>query len=207
LGGIEMDKDDILIEYFKSLREEIHIRIRQHTQLVWIKIVSLGGIISFFINQQYGDSGAVVCEKCATSMLYFVWIVPLAAVIMDMLIAGNLRGIFNLGTYIKKYIEEMAFKKTVTIEGFKFWEEDTGQGKPKGRNYTEIDLLAVWMFTLASAVFAFLLRWQIGFTQIDKILTLVCIIGISGSLVCLGHSIMKKGISDRLRALHRALHL
>jgi len=53
--------------------------------------------------------------------LYFVWIIPLAAVIFDFLIAGNLRDIYNLGAYIKRYMERMAFKEYVDIQGLKFW--------------------------------------------------------------------------------------
>ncbi len=96
------EKKEIVVEYLKSLREEIHLRIREHTRLVWIKIVSLGAIISFLITQ------SKLLEVYPLSS-YLVWIIPLAAVIFDMLIAGNLRVINNLGYYIKNYIEGEVF--------------------------------------------------------------------------------------------------
>ena len=39
------------IEYFKSLRNEIHLRIAEHRQLVWIKVIVLGLAISFWIKE------------------------------------------------------------------------------------------------------------------------------------------------------------
>lgn len=92
-----------IIEYFKSLRDEIHLRIREHTRLVWIKLIVLGGIISFLIATFYGK------EPSTSPLFYIFWIIPVAAIIFDMLIAGNLRVINNLGYYIKNYVEGEAF--------------------------------------------------------------------------------------------------
>lgn len=92
-----------VIEYFKSLRDEMHLRIREHTRLVWIKIVSLGAIISFLMATFYGKGPST------SPLFYLFWIIPVAAVIFDMLIAGNLRVINNLGYYVKNYIEGEVF--------------------------------------------------------------------------------------------------
>ncbi|MDI6795108.1 MAG: hypothetical protein QME81_19955, partial [bacterium] len=103
----------VWLDYFKSLRDEIHLRIREHTQLVWIKVISLGVIISFFYRVTK-DS-----ESLSVPLSYFIWIIPLAAVIFDTLIASNLRVIYNLGPYIKKYIENGAlteFKENIKVE-------------------------------------------------------------------------------------------
>jgi len=155
----------LLIEYFKSLREEIHLRIREHTRLVWIKIVSLGAIISFLMERFYaiGKVGGDL-----NSGLYFVWIIPLAAVIFDFLIAGNLRVIYNLGPYIKKYMEEIGFRKYTNIPKppeFKFWEEGIAQA-PEQREchcYTVLDMIVIWVFTFASWAFSVVLRLLVGF--------------------------------------------
>ena len=51
MNGNEQELN-ILLEYFKSLREEIHIRIMEHTRLVWIKVVSIGVMISLPLKHQ-----------------------------------------------------------------------------------------------------------------------------------------------------------
>lgn len=153
----------LLMEYFKSLREEIHLRIREHTRLVWIKIVSLGAIISFLMEKFYaiGKVGGDL-----NSGLYFVWIIPLAAVIFDFLIAGNLRVIYNLGPYIRKYMEEKGFRKYVDIPEFKFWEEGVATGlRPEYHCYTVPDMIIIWGFTLASWAFSVVLRGLAGFNS------------------------------------------
>ena len=168
----------LLTEYFKSLREEIHVRIVEHTRLVWIKIVSLGIIISFFMKTFYAP-GATSAEVSSTSHLfYLIWIIPLAAIIFDMLIASNLRDINNLGQYIRKYLEGKAFNQYVDIPKFNFWEEVAGQGNPKLRCYTKGDVVVIWLFTLASGIFSWLLRRQLGFDSLDTVLSLICGIGI-----------------------------
>jgi len=188
-----MDKKEpeiiVLIEYFKSLREEIHIRIREHTRLVWIKIISLGAIISFLMERFYVGGVTVGGESPTSYLLCLVWIIPLAAVIFDMLIAGNLRDINNLGHYIKKYFEEKAFREYVDVLEFNFWEEAAGQAAPEYRCYTKEDMVVIWLFTLASGVFSGLLRCQLGFIWVDAILAIICAIGVVFALRYLIRSI------------------
>jgi uncharacterized protein (UPF0128 family) len=74
----------MIIEYFKSLRDEIHLRIREHTRLVLIKLTVLGAIISFLVATFYGK------EPSTSPLFHLFWIIPTAAIIFDMLIAGNL---------------------------------------------------------------------------------------------------------------------
>ena len=179
----------LLIEYFKSLREEIHLRIREHTRLVWIKIVSLGAIISFLMERFYAI-GKVGGDP--NNGLYFVWIIPSAAVIFDFLIAGNLRTIYNLGAYIKRYMERMAFKEYVDIQGLKFWEEGVAQA-PEQREYhcyTVPDMIIIWSFTLASWAFSVVLRWLVGFNYyVDIPMAVISVVFISFALRYLIRSI------------------
>lgn len=105
----EEQKIDALIGYFKLLKEEIHLRIQEHTRLVWIKIISLGAAISCLIGKFYEPIMKNEDFSAMSPLLYFVWIIPIAAIVFDMLIAGNQRIITNLGYYIKKYIESGAF--------------------------------------------------------------------------------------------------
>ncbi len=102
-------ENKIIIEYFKSLRDEIHIRIQEHTRLVWIKIVSLGVMIYFLVLKCYDIEMGILHLK--PPLLSLVYIIPLTAIISDFLIAGNIRDINNLGYYIKVYIENGAFEE------------------------------------------------------------------------------------------------
>lgn len=191
-----MDEKDqeihLLTEYFKSLREEIHIRIKEHTRLVWIKIVSLGLIISFLTERFYTGGASLGGESSTSYLFHIVWIIPLAAVIFDILIAGNLRDINNLGHYIKEYFEGKFFRKYVGVPEFSFWEEVAGQGIPEYRCYTKRDMMAIWLFTFASWGFSGLSRWQFGFTWVDAILALLCLAGVIVALRCLIRSITMK---------------
>lgn len=96
-------------EYFKSLREEIHLRVLEHSRLVWIKVVALAAIISFLIARCHVVPEGT--ESAAASPLdrYFLWLIPIAASLLDMLIANNLRVINNLGYYIRNYLERGVF--------------------------------------------------------------------------------------------------
>ena len=114
----EEQEINVLVGYFKLLREEIHIRIQEHTRLVYIKIISLGAAISCLIGKFYKPIMKNEDFSSMSLLLYFVWIIPIAAIVFDMLIAGNQRIITNLGYYIKKYLENgvfAEFKKNIKL--------------------------------------------------------------------------------------------
>ncbi|HUU15875.1 MAG TPA: hypothetical protein VMW72_01895 [Sedimentisphaerales bacterium] len=129
---MQEQKNAVLVGYFKLLKEEIHIRIQEHTRLVWIKIISLGAAISCLIGKFYEPIIEKKDLSDISSLLYFVWIIPIAAIVFDMLIAGNQRVIMNLGYYIKKYIENGAFAE------FKKYIELTPP-KPTKNKYTLLE--------------------------------------------------------------------
>lgn len=101
---------EVVLAYLKSLREEIHFRVQKHTRLVWIKIMVLGAIMSCLIGKLYEPIMEGKSLESESPLLYFVWVLPLASVIFDILIASNLRVICNLGQYIKHYLEGCAFE-------------------------------------------------------------------------------------------------
>jgi hypothetical protein len=191
-----MDEKDrgirVLVEYFKSLREEIHIRIREHSRLVWVKIVSLGLITSFLIERFYAGEASVSGGVASSHFFYLIWIVPLAGGVFDMLIAGNLRAIGNLGHYIRRYFDGKFFRKCVNVEGLAFWEQVAGQPVAKFRCYTITDVVVIWIFTLVSYIITVLLRWQLGFTLVDAGLSIGCGVVISVGVVGLVRSITMK---------------
>jgi len=206
---------NLIIKYFISLRDEIHIRIKEHTQLVWIKIISLGVIIYYGIIENKFPTGS--------RFSYFIWIIPLAAIIFDMLIAGNLKDINNLGYYIKKYIEtefkerintkplkpklekntfldlimhpissliELVSKEkpdsdTMELKSTFFWEETAAQSKLKYHCYTAEDVLGIWLFTLASFLFSLLFRLESNHNSLNLVDTILCIFCFIGIIYAL----------------------
>ena len=91
-------KENLTIEYFKSLRSEIHLRLQEHHKLWFYKIISCGAILSFSLSK-----GGLAEMGCV--------IVPLVALIVDFLIFNNLIIINALGQYICKEIESKHYKE------------------------------------------------------------------------------------------------
>ncbi|MCI2430364.1 hypothetical protein LM602_05165 [Candidatus Acetothermia bacterium] len=177
----------IFIEYFKSLRDEIHLRIREHNRLVWIKIISLAVIISFLVGRFVGNVDEGQSSKF---LLYLVWIIPGIAAIFDNLIGGNLRVISNLGDHIKSDFEESAFAQAKSsVPGFRFWEEKGARPGDYWHCYTRRDMLAIWLFTLVSWIVSILFRIQVGFDLwIDPVLAMASLIVVLLALLYLVRS-------------------
>lgn len=150
----------LLIDYFKSLRDEIHFRIIEHTRLIYFKLLSIGVIIYFLMERFYTDK---IPYESSSLWPYFFWIVPLTAIIFDLLIAGNMRDINNLGHYIKDYFEKKSFRKYLNDPEFRFWEECVAQANPKYHCYTVTEMLVIWLFSLVTFFFSIILQIQIGF--------------------------------------------
>ena len=93
-----------VLEYHKSLREEIYLRVGEHTRLVQIKVISLAAIIAFLFKDEKINNPAYL----SSSFICLIWTVPLAGIVFDTMIASNLRVINNLGVYIRNYLEGMA---------------------------------------------------------------------------------------------------
>ena len=109
-----------VIEQFKTLREEIHLRIKQHIQMVIFKIISLGAAVSFIVEKvMFPSKASSVSSISADTIQYYVWLIPLLAVVFDTLIAGNLRSMYNIGPYIKIYIEPV-FRDSSSLNT-RFW--------------------------------------------------------------------------------------
>lgn len=155
-----MDDITIVTEYLKSLREEIHLRISEHTRLVQIKIISLAAVIAFIVEKIISDG-----TYTASPLICLVWMVPLAAIVFDTMIAGNIKDINSLGVYIRDYIERLALAQTKQrinaaenhgpLE-FGFWEEKVAQAKD--RCYRWFDVLVIWLFSATSLLFCFILQ-------------------------------------------------
>lgn len=179
----------LLIEYFKSLRIEIHLRIIEHTRLIYFKLLSIGIIIWFLMERFY--TGKIPYEL-SSPWPYFFWIVPMTAIIFDLLIAGNMRDINNLGHYIKDYFEKKSFRKYLNDPEFRFWEECVAQADTKYHCYTVTEMSVIWLFSFVSFLFSIILQTQNGFKFLDKyniILFASCGVLLLYALMCLVMSI------------------
>lgn len=165
-----------LEEYFKTLREEIHLRLKEHTRLVWLKLASLGAVMSFLVTKDIGPESPI---------LILAWVIPLGAVIFDTLIAGNLRVVHNIGRYVMDYVEKGAYDKSrAAIQQecppcveFRYWEEAGAHRKGVWRCYRTRDMFSIWLFSLASLFFAILVRWAHMPSVEDIVLLVLCVLG------------------------------
>lgn len=163
---------EIINEQYKTLREEVHLRIKQHTQLVTFKLVSLGAVFAYitksYIDYKTTDSSVELFSN------YFIWIVPFIAIVFDFMIAGNLRALYNIGPYIKKFIEP--FFKEFTSADIKFWEEKVASNKSKYAGYTVVDLIVIWIVSFMSLFVVYLFRIKLGLLLIDYIIFILLVI-------------------------------
>lgn len=83
-----------VFQYFQSMRDEIQLRIRQHTRLVWIKIFVMGGLMSFILSELVPSQESL--------LLHLVWFLPIMGLVFDVLIGRNQLIIRNIGAYIRE---------------------------------------------------------------------------------------------------------
>ncbi len=139
-----------LLEYFKEMRTEINLRVKNHSSLVWAKIVTTGALMSFLLAQNLDTYVKI-------SGLAFV---PIIAILYDIMIAQNLRAIHRIGLFIRDNIEKVLFAD------FELWESYAGQKDPKDRNYGSVDIFLLSIFTLGTMMTSVFLLWNQGNIQI-----------------------------------------
>ncbi|MDX1377602.1 MAG: hypothetical protein R3307_02040, partial [Anaerolineales bacterium] len=66
-----------LLEYFKEMRTEINLRIKNHSSLVWAKVVTTGALMSFLLAQN-------IDPNIKIAGLVFA---PIIAILYDIMIA------------------------------------------------------------------------------------------------------------------------
>jgi len=186
----ELEGMEPIIEQFKTLREEIHLRVKQHSQMVIFKVISLGAFVSFIVEKVMLPVIGQTQSSSIDKMQYIIWLVPLLAVVFDSLIAGNLRSMYNIGPYIKKYIEP-AFKKFCPVH-LQFWEETVATASSKYYCYTVPDLIIIWIFTIAPTMVIIAIRLASGLKIIDYFGIFISISASIFSLRHLIHSIKMK---------------
>ncbi len=178
-NAIGADGLEIILGEQKLLREEINVRIREHHQLVWIKLVSLGAVMAFIGNwfiQKQTDLNYDILQYIAP---YLIWIIPFMAITFDMLIADNIRTINNIGWYIRMHMENNCFVKFLPQQtDFRFWETVVAQSDMKQyRCYGAKHMIAIWLMTLASSTLTATMQFRI-LISVKYFVISVCILSL-----------------------------
>ncbi len=137
--------DQLIIEYFKAMREEINLRIRNHTTLVTAKVITAGGILAFMLKE-----GA---NLNLTVSVFGVLLVPIVAMLYDVLISNNIRNINRMGSFIRDSIEPYA-------PDDRLWEGEYAQKDVKHRCYRLVDIITLSSLTFGTIIVAMLLLWH-----------------------------------------------
>jgi hypothetical protein len=135
-----------LLEYFKEMRGEINLRIKNHTSLVWGKIVTTGALMSFLLAQE-------IDPYIQISGFAFI---PVISILYDILISQNIRTIHRIGHFIRDKIEDPLFPD------LELWEKYAGQRDPRERNFGPVDVFLLSIFTLGTMTISVLLLWNQG---------------------------------------------
>jgi len=100
-------REAFILEYFKELHTEINLRIKNHTALVTLKVVTIGALLGFLLKEN-----TVTLERLTS---YSLLLVPAMAMLFDVTICQNIHTINQIGVYIRDYIEPL-------IDGIDLWE-------------------------------------------------------------------------------------
>ena len=140
--------EPFLMEYFKYLREEINLRVIQHSRLVIYKLVAIGAILAFILGVFRSAEELI---NLVVNAQYVIWVVPLASVIFDTIILGNLRVVANIGAYIRENYEEKVLNQwkegDESLKSFQFWESSGAHKGLKWKCYTPFDMTVICSIT------------------------------------------------------------
>ncbi len=123
---------EFVVAYFKEMRAEINLRVTNHSSLVAAKVVTTGALIGFLVTQSPSEELGIKGVDVRVLGLLFV---PLIAVLYDVMIAKNVKGIHTLGVYVRDRVETV-------YEGV-FWESFAGQKQREGTRSCGREVLAV----------------------------------------------------------------
>lgn len=89
----------ILTDYLKVLREEMHLRLSKHYTLVTFKLIGLAAVISFFI------TNIDKLNQLGELTHYFYLLIPALSIMFDFQIAYNLKWMNTTATFVRDRIE------------------------------------------------------------------------------------------------------
>jgi hypothetical protein len=135
------EETQIAIEYFKALRAETELRLKNHSYLTISKIVACSALL-----------GNLVSSKSSVSALIAV---PILAFGLDLVIYHNIGRVNAIGKYIKAELEEKLFKALVIKGWIPF--EQLAQTSKQGFLDVVLDRFGQLGITSLFAVLAFAL--------------------------------------------------
>ena len=98
-------KSELIIEYFKQARLEINIRIQANISFILQKIVTCGAGLGFLLSHQSGPSE--YNQVPLNIQLLGLVLIPIIAMLYDVLIARNIKGINLLANFVRTEIEPL----------------------------------------------------------------------------------------------------
>jgi len=147
-------EQSFLIEYFKEMRKEINLRIKNHSYLVTYKIISVGVIISFLFTRDSSTNFFKDHDVNEMITIIGLMIIPIISMLFDIMIANNINCIYKIGTFIRDKIEP-------SIPTIELWEKYSGQKDTKSRNFGVMDIMYLSFFSLLSLLFPLIVLWNI----------------------------------------------
>lgn len=105
------DKYELILESYKQARSEISQRIQTNINLILQKIVTCGAALGFLITQK-NDVNALYLVSSDVQLFGFI-LIPIIAMLYDILIARNIKGINLLANFIRTEIEVLVPELTL----------------------------------------------------------------------------------------------
>jgi ABC-type amino acid transport system permease subunit len=135
------DETEIAVEYFRALRSEIDLRIKNHGYLTISKIVACSALLGHLVSSQSGTPALIS--------------IPVLAFGLDLVIYHNINRVNAIGKYIKAELEAKVFK-TVVTKGWTLCEQKF-QTDTQGTLDLIFDRFGQLLITALFAVLAFVL--------------------------------------------------
>jgi hypothetical protein len=137
-----MLKDEFNIEYFKSIREEINMRVKIHYQFVLSKFAFGGGLLAFMLTNKL----LLPLSPFAVTACFFM--------LMDIAILENLGWIRSAGAFVRKNIEDTELQ-------IMRWETGFTQAGGIWSCFNVLGYLAgVWLVAPVMVIAAFLFEYD-----------------------------------------------
>lgn len=147
----------LALEYFKALRSEIDLRIKNHGYLTISKIIACSALLGHLVTSKSGISSLIA--------------IPVLAFGLDLVIYHNIGRVNSIGKYIKSELEAKVFTSVVSKNWVLF--EHIGQSRKQGILDVVFDRFGQLVITLLFAVLSFVLAtpevksiyctWQLWF--------------------------------------------
>jgi len=135
------EENEIAVEYFKALRSEIDLRIKNHGYLTISKIIACSALLGHLVSSKSGLSALIA--------------IPVLAFGLDFVIYHNLKRVNDIGKYIKTELEEKVFNSLIT----KGWVPCEQKFQTSGQGVFDVifDRIGQLVVTAIFAVLAFAL--------------------------------------------------